>query len=287
MSGPPTNRQHIDALTGAVDVDLREIRFEPVKESRGWYFVEYRPPQADEWFATLNLQALEPATDVAVAEAMEGELSVWLARYPMPIMLCAWDEAGDRYELVGIRPFPCLMGYVDACTGKVSAFWKLLSNEDAPRTAPSNGELLEVYADVPHKFTSEAARESEFRAYARSVRMGKRIVITWLIIWGAVIPAGVAILEWAAPWWWLGVLVLAYSIYRAVRQALKLVGLWKPSRRELEAREKRDRMEVCYEECERNPVGFERLRMENLEQEVREQIQTEARELRETAGPQA
>ena len=82
MSGPPTNRQHIDALTGAVDVDLREIRFEPVKESRGWYFVEYRPPQADEWFATLNLQALEPATDVAVAEAMEGASQGLARRWP-------------------------------------------------------------------------------------------------------------------------------------------------------------------------------------------------------------
>jgi hypothetical protein len=281
VTQPPSSLQQAGDSTATGDIDLSDVRFDPIKEHRGWYFVEYWVPQADAWCATLNLQALEPAEDATVAEAMESELSVWLARYPMPIMVFAFDEAGETYDLADTRPCSSLVGYLEASTGDLRTFWRLLSNDEAPREAPGRDELLEVYSDVPHRITSEAAREGEFRAYARSVRRGRRIVIAWLIIWAAVIPIGVAIVEWAAPWWWLGVLVLAYSIYKAVRQALKLVGIWEPSRRELEEREKRARMEMYFEECERNPDGFARLKRENLEQELRDQIQAEARELRE------
>lgn len=263
-----------------------ELRFSAVPEDRGWYFVEYRPPQAGDWFATLVVQASQPAIDAAVADAMESELSMWARRYAMPILISAWDQVGDMYSLEGTRANPYLVGYVDNHTGEVKAFWRNVGIAEAPRAAPSNEELLRVYADVPHEITSEAAREKEFLTELHSVRIGKRLVITWLVIWGAAIPAGVAILEWAAPWWWLSVLVLAYSLYKATRQALKLIGLWKPSHRECEAREMRDRTETYYQECERNPQGFQRLKMENLERETREQIQREARELREAAERQ-
>lgn len=260
-----------------------ELRFSTVKKQRVWYFVEYCPPQDGNWFATLDVQVHESATLAAVADAMESELSIWAQCYPIPVFVSAWDEAGDLYSLEGTRSSPHLVGYVDADTGEVKAFWRHVGDDEAPRAAPSNEELLRIYADVHHELTSETAREKAFLREMRSARIGKRLVVTWLVIWGAAIPAGVAVLEWAAPWWWLGVLVLAYSLYKAVRQALILIGIGKPSRRELEAQAKRNRMEMYYEECERNSEGFERLRIENLERETREQIQNEARELREAA----
>lgn len=44
-------------------------------------------------------------------------------------------------------------------------------------------------------------------------------------------------------------------------------------------------MEDYYDHCERNPEGFERLRIENFERETREQIQNEARQLGEKCVP--
>ena len=206
---------------------------------------------------------------------MESELNTWLRRYPVPLMVSAFDPAGDLYQIQGTRPCNHLMGYVDAETGEMRAFWRLLRNEEAPGNALDKEELVQVYADIPFTRTTAAEQEQEFRKFARSVRTGKRLVITWLIIWLAVIPAGVAILEWAGPRW-LGVLVLAYSLYKALRQALKLIGIWKPSRHERSAQEKKRRMEEYYDECERNPEGFARLKFENLEREAREQMQNEA-----------
>lgn len=260
-----------------------DLRFEPVKVDRGWYFVEYSPPQCGNWFALMNVQVCQRAADAVVAEAMERELKIWLDLYAMPIMAFAWGDTGDRYELEGTRPYSCLTGFVDTSTGELKVLWREVGIDEAPRAAPTNEELLSVYADVPHEIMSEAAREKEALAKMHSIRIGKWLVITWLVIWGAGIPAGVAILEWAAPWWWLGALVLAYSLYKAVRQTLKLIGLWKPSARELAERERRSRMEMYYEGCERNPEGFARLETENLERETRLQIQTEARELREVS----
>jgi hypothetical protein len=260
---------------------FERLQFSTVKESRDWYFVEYSPPQAGDWYATLNVQVHRPATNAAVAEAMEAELGIWTRRYPMPVFVSAWDQEGDLHSLNGTRECAHLTGWLNADTGAVETFWRMMRNDEAPRAAPSNEELLRIYADIPHACTSQAARDREFRALARRVRTGKWLATAWLIVWLAFIPAGVAILEWAAPWWWLGALVLAYSLYKAFKQALKAIGRWRPGRRESEAQDKQRRMERFSVECERNPEGFERLKLENLEREAREQIQKEARELSE------
>jgi hypothetical protein len=41
-------------------------------------------------------------------------------------------------------------------------------------------------------------------------------------------------------------------------------------------------MEHYYEHCERNPEGFERLRLENLDSEARERTRLEVNELRDS-----
>ncbi len=49
--------------------------------------------------------------------------------------------------------------------------------------------------------------------------------------------------------------------------------------REQETEDRRSRMEMYFAECEANPEGFQRLKLENLEREAREQIRDEARQL--------
>jgi len=257
-----------------------ELEFSTVKEHRDWYFVEYYPPRGADWLASLNVVVLGAVEEERVAHAMEAEARRWVARYPGPLMVSAFAEVGDLISLDGVRDCDHLMAYPDADSGELHVEWRLIPDAEVPGKLMTDDERLRVYADVPHTYTSAAAREREFREFARSVRTGRRLVTVWLIIWLAAIPAGWAILQWAGPKW-LGAVVLAYSLFKAAQQLLKLIGAWKPGRREQESEEKTRRMEEYFEECERNPEGFQRLKFENLEREAREQTRHEVRKLKE------
>ena len=256
-----------------------ELQFESIKEDRGWYFVEYTPPQLDAWFAMLEVQVVETGTDKAVAKAMEREADLWLDRYSVPVMVTAYDDTGDPRELAGTRPCSRLMACIEPTTKEHRLDWSPPSDDEIPHEELDDETLLRIYAQIPVTRKTEADREGEFRVFARRLRTGRRLVITWLIIWLAVIPAALAILEWAGPKW-LGVLVLAYALFKALKQALKLLEIWQPSPAELEAQEKTRRMQHYYEECEKNPEAFERLKIENLDSEARERTREEARALR-------
>ena len=269
-----------NVLRNGVRLASGELQFESVEEDRGWYLVEYLPPQVDNWFATLNVQVIESGTDEAVAEAMEREGDLWLDRYPVPILVTAFDDADGLRELNGARPSDHLMVYIDAATGEHHRSWGTPSANDVPHDELDDETLLRIYEHIPVTRVTEAEREAEFRAFARSVRAGRRLVLTWLLVWLAAIPVAVGIFEWAGPRW-LGVVALAYCILKALVQVLKLFGVLKPSCREREAQEKQERMEHYYEHCEQNPEGFQRLMIENLELDARRQTAEKARTLRE------
>lgn len=63
-------------------------KYMPIKENRGWYFVEYHPPVGDFKFASLHLViTIEDPIKVNICNAMEKELSDWLDRYPVPLFV--------------------------------------------------------------------------------------------------------------------------------------------------------------------------------------------------------
>jgi hypothetical protein len=64
-------------------------------------------------------------------------------------------------------------------------------------------------------------------------------------------------------------------------RSLKLMGRIKPSKLELEMIEKQRKMEHYYYHCERNPLGFARLRAENFERDLSEKTREEAAKLAE------
>ena len=104
----------------------------------------------------------------------------------------------------------------------------------------------------------------------------------WIVfVWAVVVPAGVAILEWWSDW--LGVVVLVYSLYKAIEKALRLMGRWPKSKAEAQKEAEEARMCHHHYHCERNPEGFERLKLENFERWAREDIQKEANALRSSA----
>jgi len=254
--------------------------FEAMKEDRDWYFVEYRPPIAGFPFATLQIVVPNIAvTPDAVAAAAEDELTLWLTRYPIPIMVSAFDATGDLIHLEHIRGCNHLVGFIDDHTGKVIREWRLLTNQELPNDALEPSYLKNVYSDIPHKTGEEVRARAE--QHIKQVRLGWWIVFGW----AAVVPAAVAILEWWSDW--LGIVVLIYAIWKALEKALQLMGKWPKSKRELEKEAEERRMRHHHYHCERNPEGFEHLKLENFERWAREDIQKEAHSLKREAQPRS
>lgn len=256
------------------------LYFNPIQEDRGWYFVEYRPPQNGDRFATLSLTVLEGRSAVEVADAMEQELLQWHTRYPLPLLVSAFDEKGDLFRLNGVRPSELLFGYKVEEKGQPSLVWKKSTEMDDAGGMITDELLRKTYAGVPYRTSQEVRAESQM--FARQLRIGWAIVFVWTVV----TPAAWAIFEWAGPAW-VGAIILVYSLWRAVVKALKLLGLVKESAKEARASEKQRRMEHHHYHCERNPDGFLRLKLENFERDERESIKAELAALREQTSTQS
>lgn len=258
---------------GSSTLETDQLFFETTKEDRGWYFVEYRPPISGYQFATLGVVVIEMVrTPADIAAAMEAELVVWLERYPVPIMVSAFDDTGSVIGLDCHRSCSHLIGYIDPQTNKVVREWRLLSNEELPKDALDASYLHKIYSGIPFK-TTQQLREQALEKQ-KQLRLGWWIVFVWAVV----VPAGVAVLEWWSDW--LGFVVLIYSLYKAVEKALRLTGKWPKSKAETQKEAEKTRMRHHHYHCERNPEGFERLKIENLERWAREDIRTEAQALK-------
>ena len=67
-------------------------KYEPARETRGWYYVEYQPPPIGNKYAVLNLIITEVRPKIEIVTAMEKEMEMWLTRYPVPIFASAWND---------------------------------------------------------------------------------------------------------------------------------------------------------------------------------------------------
>lgn len=273
---------NIDSTCGDLDVNMQtpEIEkdhpiFEVTKEKRVWYFVEYRTPIFGYQFATLQLVVLENSrTPEEIAESMEAELVIWLERYPVPIMVSAFDDSGNLIRFEDHRVCNHVMGYIDRRTHKIIREWRLFSKEDLPNDALDTSYLKRIYSHIPFK-TKQQLRK-EVQKEAKRQRLGWWIVFIWAVF----VPAGVAVLEWWSDW--LGVVVLLYSLYKAMEKALRLMGKWPKSKTEKQKEAEEARMRHHHYHCERNPEGFERLKVENFVRWARDDIREKARSLKQT-----
>lgn len=250
-----------------------KLFFSSVKENRGKYFVEYSPPHHEWRFASLSLTYTEQVEPSQVAREMEEEGRHWLSRYPIPVMVSAFDESGSLIYLDDIQPeshFTCFYGEDGK---KFEGHWKLLNDEDLPSQALNREYLLEVYADFKRRTSSQIKAEVEQRA------KGTRLLVRLIFVWVVIIPALVAIAEFLAPQW-VAVIILIYGLLKVLFKGLKMKGIIKKSKSELAKEEELRKMKHHHYHCERNPEGFIRLKLENFERMARADVKKEAEAIR-------
>jgi hypothetical protein len=233
------------------------VRFESLKEHRGWYFVEYSPPTAGLRFSSVGLTCLESRDASVVARAMESEARYWINRYPIPVMVSAFEADGGVFNLNDARPCNYLFAWDEYPYTELILTWRVVTDEELPDVALDVDFVQTLFAGVPYKSRDEI--KEDVARHLEKVRMGRRLVF----IWAVVIPAGVAILEWWSDL--LGLVIVICALCKAGAMALRLSGRIPKSEAQRKKEEDDLQMRHHHYHCVRNPEGFARLKAENFQ----------------------
>jgi len=253
-----------------------QLYFDAITEDRGSYFVEYRPPTGNNPFATLNI--VYPGTFELrpVAECMRTELIRWLARYPVPVMVSAFDVAENIIRPNGDFDDGFLVGWLVPGTDEVAFSWRLNELPAFVNDTTSVHAWRTIYKDVSFRTETEVKTNAQKQIeQTRKQNLTLRIILT---LWLAVIPAAWATAQYFGPDW-LALIVFGYALWQAFRTWRKLTGRVKPSRTEKEKADKERKMAHYFYHCEQNPAAFARLKVENFEKDISEHTRKEAEEL--------
>jgi hypothetical protein len=261
----------------ANDPTREALYFQSIKEDCGSYFVEYSPPIANNSFATLNVVYPGSYDLHGVARTMEAEVARWLARYPVPIMAWAYDSAENSIRPNGDIDDGLLVGWYAPGTTIFTCAWKLEGLPPFLNDTTNLPDWRTIYKDIPVRTDTEV----KVNANREMATQRKHAFILKIIlaIWLAVIPATWAIIEYLGPEW-LATAVLLFALWKAFRAAKKMFWPGEPSKSEKEKAEKDLKMSHYFYHCELNPDGFNRLKLENFEQDARQKIRKEAEALK-------
>jgi hypothetical protein len=192
-------------------------------------------------------------------------------------MVSAFDVTDTVIAPHGSYDKSHLVGWHQQETGEVSHSWNLDTLPDFLKKPTADVDWRNIYFDVPYRTQTQVTSN----ARAEAIKDGKnnRILKIAFGLWIAAIPATWAIVQYLGPDW-LALAVLIYSLCKAWLAWQRLMGNIKISNREEEKSEKQRKMDHYFYHCERNPDAFSRLKVENIERDIKERTIKEANELK-------
>ena len=251
---------------------LQKVFREKLSEHRGEYFVTYHPADGDGWLSTVSLSFPGNVELLVVKSALEKELKYWLKRFPVPILISAFDAKDNVIRLPGNSDESHLTGYVDIQSQQLVYRWGLMKNDEIPSEQKEASYLASVYQGIPFRLQQKVREEAlrEFRVRNRVLRF---IVFFYVgaAVFAELIALGVT---------WLGHILAVISISTGFYKLAKAMGWLKPSKRDKEKAEKEGKMEHYFYHCEQNPKAFNRLKCENFERDAIEQTLKESEAIR-------
>lgn len=232
-----------------------------INEHRGDYYVTYRPADLRTPFAIVQLTFPRQVEETAkVKQAMELELEYWVRRYPVPAMVTAFDAKEHIVHFSENADESHLIGFIDAQSGCVSRFWRLLEHHELPAEQMEENYLAKVYKEVPFRRQADVRKA----AYQKAKASGRAVQLFMFFVVG--VPVLIEIVSLGIDW--IGYLLSIISVSVGLYKLCRAMGWIKPSKREQEKTEKDLKMSHYYYHCEKNPEGFNRLKVENFERET-------------------
>lgn len=182
----------------------------------------------------------------------------------MPSITFCFNAKEDVVDLRDCRETSCLSGIISE-RGEITSSWSKL-----PLHAPTvHSRLAAVYHELPTR-SAKAVKQKASTVAIAGLRGAALIV--FLIV---VVPLAIEVAPLGLEWF--GYVVSGISILVALYKAMKTFDMLPRSDRERAADETSPRMEHYYLHCERNPGGFDCLKMENFESDAIERTRAEAR----------
>jgi len=258
-------------------IEDTDLYFEKLTEHRGDYFIEYSPPRPAVPHSTLYLVYPGSFQREQVRTHMETEARRWLDRYPVPIWASAWDKKEDAIKVFGDASESFLLAWLNS-SNEIELSIGLARSDEFSRMCPASVDLEDIFRDIP--FKTKASLRAKAEKEAMDLSKGFLLLKIALVFWLAIVPASIALLEYFGPQW-LETIVLIYSLWKAWQTYQRILGHAKQSAKEKDDEAKKTKMGHYYYHCERNPDGFRRLLVENLEADAVERVRLEAEKFKE------
>lgn len=185
-------------------------------------------------------------------------------------MVTAWDAKETPIRIPSKKDESILWGYMKTGTGTVTRMWGRISSREFPTEQGQPDYFERVYKDVPFRLQEEVRLKAE-REW-RTIR-----AVRFIFFFIVVVPVLIEIVGLGVHW--LGHILSAISISVGLYKVAKRIGWIKPSKRQREKAEEDLKKGHYFYHCERNPVGFNRLKAENFEREAIERTRKEAEAL--------
>ena len=245
---------------------VERLHFDSIKERNYTFFVEYNPPIHNTPFATLSITFPAGVEIYEVINLIECQAKKWLERYPIPVMVSAFDKFGGLIDLSDIKGSSHLISFKR--NNKIECHWELLNDEQFPQDALNVLFLLDTYSDIKYRTQSEV-NEAALKK-ANSMKHFRML----LTVWTAFIPAIIAVWWFLSPTW-IAALALAYSLWKIFQQWRLMTGRAKKSEKDIAKEKEYLRMKYHHYHCELNPDGFLRLKIENFNHKAEEHVRNE------------
>jgi hypothetical protein len=254
------------------NADNQKVFRDKIKEGRANYYVEYQPADERYSFAYLQLVFLQDSSDAeAVARLMEQELQGWLNRFPVRVMVTAWDAKENAINIPSKSNESILMGEIDLQTGNAIQKWGILKSEERP-AEEQREYLARVYKGVSFRL------QEEVRQKAQGEWRTTVMIANSFVLFIVVIPVLIEIVGLGVAW--LGYTLSGISIFAGLYKIAKTIGWIKPSKQQEEKAEEERKKDYYFHHCKRNPAGFSRLLNENVERDAIERTHKEEEALR-------
>lgn len=246
-------------------------KYEPKKEYREWYFVEYHPANYFK-FANLHLVlTVENAPEAHIVVAMEKELKHWLKLYPIPLFVSVFDDTGSLYEFSEIKEKHHLNGFFDE-DGKMHLRWGLLKDEEIPNIALDQEYRNNLYSNFIYK--TDVQLDADRSQRRRQIDDGRFIILLWIVITTFVTEIFIYFNQY------LSLIAFLFVLYKAIQKILQFANMWPISKREKEKSKEQGLKDHYYYHCQMNPEGFKRLKLENFARMGKDEIAKEAAALK-------
>ncbi len=249
--------------------------FDPIKEAREEYYIEYRPNPSD-GHATLSLTFLHDNQDPNyVRSLMAKEMRIWLKKYPdLQVVVHAFDSSDSNLNLGDLFE-NSLSGWIDKETNATRYTWKLYKTPDAVNTK-SNAEWIKIFNGITYRTQTQIREQTDKHLKERI--LGLKIFRYVYFLWLGVIPLLWGLAQFFGPKT-VGYIAMVYCLWKFVVNLNKVLfpGNWKDEPAESEKKRLKDHY---FYHCELNPEGFAKLRSENFEKEQKQKTQEQYKNMR-------